>query len=200
MTDHEFARLPDKFRDEPVAHLHFQPSIDLLVDGKFCKSIDETIHAAGVKWERKVAVDSLGSSLPDECGLYMFVWRPELIFRFSAAPAAERLSWALYVGKAGTQDGTRDTLRQRYLSEYSKYVGKDASCLWDTKPIEKREHKLARYLTLRPLEYWFLTMLEVRDIEVLERRLIRMLNPPLNSQHGVKIRPGKPEPAFEEPK
>jgi hypothetical protein len=46
------------------------------------------------------------------------------------------------------------------------------------------------------LEYWYLTLDNVRDIELLEKRLIRMLRPPLNQQHGRRLRPGKPVPAF----
>jgi hypothetical protein len=199
MNDSEFIQLLHKFRDEPATSLLFQPAIELLIDDEFCKGVDKAIHDAGVKWERRTAVDGLGDSLPDERGLYMFVWRPQLMFRFDSMPATERLSWTLYIGKAGTEEGTQDTIRNRYRSEYRKYVGKDASCLWDqTTPVD-REQRLARFLTLRPLEYWFLTMRNVRDILILERKLIRLLRPPLNQQHGVKIRPGKTIPAFEEP-
>jgi hypothetical protein len=68
--------------------------------------------------------------------------------------------------------------------------------LWEDTPTESREQRLSRYLTLRPLEYWFLILDDVRDIEVLERKLIRMLWPPLNRQHKRKLRPGKTVPAF----
>jgi hypothetical protein len=130
----------------------------------------------------------------------MFVWKPDLMFRFAAAPHVEQLCWVLYVGKAGTEEGKNDTIKHRYLNEYSNYLGKDASCLWDSHAPTDREQKLARYLTLRPMEYWFLSMGDVRDILILERKLIRLLRPPLNAQHGPKIRPGKTVPAFEEPK
>ena len=199
MNEQEFAQRLHKFRDEPAPPLPFSPSIELLIDSEFCKGIDKAIHEAGVKWERCLAVEALGASLPAERGLYMFVWRPEMSFRFDSNPASERLSWALYVGKAGTENGTHDTIKHRYESEYRKYVGRDPSCLWDSAGADSRELKLARYLTLRPLEYWFLTMLSVRDIILLERKLIRLLRPPLNQQHGPKIRPGKTVPAFEEP-
>lgn len=96
--------------------------------------------------------------------------------------------------------GKNDTIKHRYMTEYSKYVGKDPSCLWDSHAPRDREEKLARYLALRPLEYWFLQIPDVRDILILERKMIRMLRPPLNQQHGPKIRPGKTVPAFEEPK
>src|SRR5262249_51416484 len=125
-----------------------------------------------------------------------FVWRPRLALKFASAPLEERFCWVLYIGKAGEKDGVKDTIRDRYQSEYSKYVGQDATCLWDHSPAEKREQRLARFLTLRPLEYWFLTMTDFKDIEILEKKLIRMLCPPLNHQHGRKLRPGKSVPAF----
>jgi len=199
MNDQEFRELLQKYRDEPASVLAFQPSIELLIDSHHCQAINSFLHQPGILWERKKAVDSLGNSLPDSPGLYMFVWRPELTLRF-ANTETERFGWVVYIGKAGTEEGRRDTIKQRYVSEYSKFVGKDPSCLWDTSPVEDRESRLARYLTLRPLEYWFLTMQDVREIQLLEKRLIKLLRPPLNLQHGVKLRPGKTVPAFEEPK
>ncbi len=201
VNEEEFILLLHKFRDEPAVRLNFTPSIELLIDSRFCKGLDKLIcPQGGPKWERRQAVETLGASLPDERGLYMFVWRPEFVFRFAAAPDTERFCWALYVGKAGIEEGKNDTIRTRYLSEYAKYVGRDASCLWADPPPADREQRLSRYLTLRPLEYWFLTLSTVRDIELFERKLIRLLQPPLNFQHGPKIRPGKTIPAFEEPK
>jgi hypothetical protein len=103
----------------------------------------------------------------------------------------------LYIGKAGIEDGKFDTIKSRYSSEYSKYVGGDIGCLWDDKPAIEREQKLARYLTLRPLEYWFLPIPTTKDIPLLERKLVRLLKPPLNNQHsGPRIKPGKTVPAF----
>jgi hypothetical protein len=199
VNDQEFTQLLHKFRDEPASTLQFQPSIEHLMDSQFCKGLDKILHTQGVKWERRKAVATLGASLPDEKGLYMFVWKPDLVFRFAAVPETEQPCWVLYVGKAGTEEGKSDTIKHRYLNEYCKYVGTDASCLWDSHAPLDREQKLARYLTLRPLEYWFLSIADVRDILVLERKLIRLLRPPLNRQHGPKIRPGKTVPAFEEP-
>lgn len=196
MNEAEFVQLVHKFRDEPAATLIFEPSIEILIDTAHCDSLNRSIHESGCKWERRLATPNLGPQLPDERGLYMFVWKPQLALKFEQAPAEERFCWVLYVGKAGEKDATADTIRNRYLSEYSKYVGKDATCLWDHTPAESREDRLSRFLTLRPLEYWFLTLENVRDIELLERRLIKMLRPPLNQQYGRKLRVGKPVPAF----
>lgn len=201
MNEGEFRDRIHKFRGEVAGELTFEPSIELLLDSDFCQGIDRIVHAVGgTRWERRVAVEDLGNSLPDVRGLYLFVWRPSFQFRFAAEPFSERLSWILYVGKAGIEGGQSDTIRHRYLVEYRKYVGGDPSQLWDTKDAN-RAQRLATYLTLRPLEYWFLPLEEPRDVEVLERKLLRMFRPPLNRQYGgPRMRPGKPEPAFEEPK
>jgi hypothetical protein len=196
MNDDEFMQLVHKYRDEPAAPLVFEPAIEILIDSAHCDWLNKNIHQSGAKWERMIAVPDLWSQLPNERGLYMFVWRPRLALTFAAAPMEERFCWVLYVGRAGEKDAKKDTIRHRYQQEYSKYVGQNATCLWDVAPAEKREERLSRYLTLRPLEYWFLTLDDVRDIEVLERKLIRMLRPPLNQQHGRKLRPGKAVPAF----
>lgn len=196
MNDDEFVQLVHKMRDEPAYPLQFEPTIEILIDSGHCEWLNKNIHHSGNKWERKVAVPTLWTQLPDEPGLYMFVWRPELALRFAATPLEERFFWVLYIGKAGERDGTKSTIKNRYQQEYSKYVGQNASCLWDDTPAERREQRLSRYLTLRPLEYWFLILDNIRDIEVLERKLIRMLRPPLNQQHGRKLRPGQTIPAF----
>lgn len=196
MNDNEFFQLVHKYRDEAATPLSFEPAIEILIDSVHCESLVKSIHQGGSKWERMVATPALAAMLPAERGLYMFVWRPMLALKFAQPPNEERFCWVLYVGKAGQSDGTSDTLKDRYGSEYCKYVAKDATCLWDETPAESREERLSRYLTLRPLEYWYLTLDNVRDIEVLEKRLIRMLRPPLNQQHGRRLRPGKPVPAF----
>lgn len=196
MNDDEFVQLVHKMRDEPAASLTFEPSIEILIDSIHCDRLNRSIHQSDCKWERLIATPTLALQLPDQRGLYMFVWRPQLALKFAHAPLEERFCWVLYVGKAGQKDAASDTIRNRYQSEYFKYVGKDATCLWDTTPAENREQRLARFLTLRPLEYWFLILENVWDIEVLERKLIRMLRPPLNQQHGRRLRPGKPVPAF----
>lgn len=199
MNEQEVGDVLHKFREEAASILQFQPSIELLMDSAFCQGLDRIIHKPGLMWEKRKATDGLGASLPDMPGLYMFVWRPEFTLRFDAG-YTERFAWVLYIGKAGKEEGKTDTIRHRYVGEYSKYVGRDPSCLWDSHAAKDREDRLSRYLTLRPLEYWFLTVDDVRDILILERKLIRLLRPPLNQQHGPKVRLGKPVPAFEEPK
>ena len=150
INEFEFIELVHKFRDETAIALHFQPSIEFLVDTPHCEALSRIIHKPNVLWEKNIAVPNLAARLPEENGLYMFVWRPELVLHF-AGSSEQRFNWVLYVGKAGKKDGTRDTLKHRYQSEYSKYVARDPSCLWKNgEPAFDREARLARYLTLRP--------------------------------------------------
>jgi hypothetical protein len=198
MNDNEFAQTLHKFREEPIAHpLDFRPSIERLMDSHHCQELGRIFHRES-KWERRKAVEGLGSSLPESRGVYAFVWRPELFLPFETG-TIEHLSWVLYVGKAGVESGEHDTIRSRFLSEYRQFVGGDIACLWDKEVPREREDRLARYLTLRPLEYWFLLLEHPRDIQLLERKLIRMLSPPLNKQlTGPRLRTGVAVPAFEE--
>ncbi|RYZ90099.1 MAG: hypothetical protein EOP06_08345 [Proteobacteria bacterium] len=172
------------------------------MDNEECKGLATILHGTSLKWERKVATSTLWTMLPQERGLYMFVWCPELMFCCenrldTSATDIEYFRWILYVGKAGVEDGKSDTLKDRYKNGYAKYVGNDPSLLWKSQPGEntKRDALLSRYLTLRPLEFWYLTLEDTYDILTLEKKLIKTLNPPLNKQHGKRLIPGKPEPA-----
>ena len=201
ITTEEFKRVLVKFREESTYSLSFDPSIARLMDSDECRGLASVLHGVSLKWERKAATSSLWTMLPEERGLYMFVWCPDLMFRCenrsdSDLSTAEYFRWVLYIGKAGVEEGQSDTLRDRYRNGYAKYVGEDPSSLWD-KPQEnpKREAMLERYLTLRPLEFWYLSVGDINEIRVLEKKLIKTLNPPLNKQHGKRLLVGTPEPA-----
>lgn len=196
VSDDEVKSALQRYRDEPLDPLYYAPSIDLLMDGDHCAAIDHLVHGSGGRWERLKAVPSLASQIPDENGIYMFVWTPNIALRFAAPPNVERCFWILYVGKAGGLDSPGATIRSRYSSEYRRYVGRDPSCLWNGPAPETRELRLARYLTLRPLEFWYLTIEKISEIPLVEKRLLKLLRPPLNYQHGPKLRPGKTTSAF----
>ncbi len=199
MNEQEFHQALHKFRDELISHpLDFRPSLERMLDSQHCQELTKLFHRTS-KWERRKAVDTLGAGLPNERGVYMFVWRPELSLPFESGPI-ERMSWVLYIGKAGIDEGENDTIRSRYISEYRHFVGGDITALWSKDAPTKREERLARYLTLRPLDYWFLLLDDPRDVQLLERKLIRMLQPPLNRHlAGPRLKVGTPVPAFEEP-
>lgn len=196
VSDDDVKSVLHKYRDEPLDPLYFAPSIDLLMDVDHCAAIDRMVHGCGAQWERLKAVPTLSSQIPDESGIYMFVWMPNIALHFAAPPEVERCFWILYVGKAGGPESPNATIRGRYQSEYRKFVGRDPSCLWNGPPPDTRELRLARYLTLRPLEFWYLPIEKTAEIPLLEKRLLKLLRPPLNYQYGPKLRPGKTTSAF----
>lgn len=195
MNDEEFRRVLQKHREEPASPLQFEPCLELLMDNDYCQILSQSIFDTGASWERLRAVSSLATRIPDDPGVYMFVWSPEFTIRFAAPPEQAGFRWVLYVGRAGGLDGGTGTLRQRYANEYSKYVAQDPSRVWDSEAATTRTDRLKRYLTLRPLEYWYLPLKDPQEIQYLERRLIRLFGPPLNHQ-GKRLRLGKPTPAF----
>lgn len=197
MNQDELLQTIHKHRDELAPLLEFCPRIEKLVDLDHCVQIQTFVHSQGAKWERRSAVPSLGESLPNEQGVYMFVWTPNFKFEFDNG-RCEAINWIVYVGKAGVVDGKSDTIKNRYLSEYRHYVGCNPSLLWDSTVTECRKQRLERYLNLWPLSFWYLPLggTPQRDIELAERQLIRLFNPPLNINHTRRLRPNKPEPAF----
>ena len=133
--------------------------------------------------------------IPDEPGLYMFVWRP--YFRFDVAAGRNiDLEQVLYLGQAGAGKYKQATLRSRYKSGYSKYFPGDPARLWEEHEVIQRHGRLQRYLALRPLEFWF-TVIQDRDqIALLEDRLLQLLNPPINQDRRPKLVRGNARPAF----
>lgn len=197
MNEYELNQTIHKHRDELASTLEFSPRIEKLVDLEHCQQIQKFVHGQGIKWERRPALASLGHSLPNERGLYMFVWTPKFAFEFDTG-TKEAVNWILYVGKAGITDGKCDTIKNRYMSEYRHYVGCNPSSLWESVIVENREQRLKKYLNLWPLHFWYMPLSSAtnQDIELAERQLIRLFNPPLNITHTRRLRPSKSEPAF----
>jgi len=194
-NDEEYNLALAKYRDIETQPMHFLPSVSRLIDVQHCQTISKWLRDLGVKWERAQATATLGDSLPDERGLYMFVWCPKLTLEFEGPPHKYQPTWVLYVGKAGIEGGTHDTIKHRYVSEYSKHVGSNPNGLWDASDGDDRQARLNRYLSVRPLEHWHLVLSTVKDIDHLERTLIKIFNPPVNRQHGAKLRATVTEPA-----
>ena len=191
LSDSEFKTIVASYRDEAAPAIEFAPAVEKLVDADYCRRLCDFLHRDGKCWERRRAVDTLYRQLPHCRGLYMFVWRPEVRFEV-ASNGVERPFWILYVGKAGSGQANTDTLRDRYQTEYRKYVGRDASVLWAKTTPQCRAQRLERYLTLRPMEYWFLDLDDTDPSEItrLEKQLIKLLRPPLNcfGSPGIGIR------------
>jgi hypothetical protein len=198
LNDEEFRRAVARFRDESTPALAFTPALERFLDASFLESIQEEFRANHFKWERRHATPSLASQLPRQRGIYMFVWAPDLSFEFDTATNHHHIVWVLYIGKAGIEGGACDTFQDRYRQAYQRYIGGDPAILWSKEnPEAPREKRLERYLTLRPLQFWYLPISDVNYIPVLERRLLQLFRPPLNTQHsGLRARLGKPSPAW----
>lgn len=193
----EFKAVVSTHRDEYASVLEFQPRIEKLVDVDHCRSLQNFVHGFGSKWERRNATSTLGDNLPSVQGIYMFVWTPSFEYVFDTGHR-ESINWILYIGKAGVVDGKFDTIKNRYITEYRRYLGCNLSSLWDTSTVETRDQRLKRYLNLWPLFYWYLPLpgTDPKEIELAEKQLIRIYNPPLNILHTRRLRPLKSEPAF----
>lgn len=186
-----------RHRDDGSQLLRIHLPVDKLLDAERCDSLSADIRTfcGSDGWEVRKATSSLGRYLPDECGLYMFVWKPHLTVPLAVGHEDRRLWFVIYVGQAGG-DGGSGTLRSRYTSEYRKYVAKDPERLWANDEPVDREGRLGCFLNLEDLEYWFVASTDFSRLLSLERRLIRILNPPLNDHGGTKLRVVSRTPAF----
>ena len=166
-----------------------------LTDFSFCEATASELQKDDRRWEVRRATPELWEQLPLSRGLYMFVFVPPLELRIAQRPQSrESFRYTLYVGKAGAGDSD-GTFRSRYKSDYCQHVAQNPERLWEPHS-RSRADLLAKYLNLYPLEYWFLEVAERDTISRLETSLIKLLNPPLNIQGTIKMRPGKPGPAF----
>lgn len=175
--------------------------LDRAGTGALCRDLADL----GNGWEVFEATERLWERLPDQPGLYMFVWRPWFRFTMMETAVAETTrpdstSQILYIGQAGSStNDTGNTLRLRYKS-YRKFIRSDPNGLWAAPPtLRISRPTLLEYLALRPLEYWFTVVEDRSTIKGLEARLLNMFNPPLN-QAGlpktIGARTKSPQPAF----
>jgi len=169
-------------------------SVAELVDHSFCRSMSEELSLGQRSWEVRKATPDLWQQLPETPGLYMFVFIPCLKLRMASPERLLSIPYALYVGCAGCEGS--GTLRSRYQTEYRRYVTQDPEYLWDIQNARDRKTLLKKFLNLYPLEYWYLEVQERETIKRLETQLIKVLNPPLNSQGKVRLHPQMTRQAF----
>jgi hypothetical protein len=189
-----------RYRDANSPVLGMELALLRMLDRLGCDQLRADLRCEGQPWEIMTATEHAWEAVPDEPGLYMFVWRPWFTFDVADARYHGDLSQVLYVGKAGTDDAGNRTsggLRQRYRS-YIKHLRSDPDILWSRAEPRTRVQLLDRYLCLRPMEYWFTLIPRHGQIPSLEDRLIKMLNPPCNQQRVPRItaKLGPPRPAF----
>ena len=166
-----------------------------LLDEDHCVTLMDNIYSTYGKWIVKTATESLYEYLPREPGLYMFVWAPRLDLKKEACKDSALYNLVLYIGQAGA-GGTSGNLKDRYKDGYSSFITGDPKSLWDDRTTQTRcrEDLLRKYLTIRPLEYWYIVVDDTDNLSFYEKRLINVLSPPLNTTGQLSI--GKTIPAF----
>ena len=193
-----FGKAVTLHQGDPSPYVTVHAPIALLGSEPLCTGLNEILKQGGRQWERRIATANLWEQLPSSAGLYMFLWMPELEFVVAdgTGPVPWRFPWILYVGEAGAGE-SRNTLHERYKGEYSGILDGDPEQLWTSRLGRRpsRAELLKHYLTLFPLEYWYLEIDDHAQVAPLERRLLQMLNPPLVFQNRAQL-VGKPEPAF----
>lgn len=182
-----------KHRESPPAGLSMVLPFHHHMDTDFCNAISADIQNLSTAWEKRRATRDLWKQLPAQSGIYMFVFTSPL--HLITGTASYSPSWILYVGRAGNATSRR-TIRDRYRHEYAKYIEQDPEILWTAPTPRSREERLSLYLTIYPLEFWFLTIERRENIPVIEDRLIKLLAPPINIQQQPRLRPQRPQDAF----
>ncbi len=181
----DLTALVAKHRDRDSPTLTVDLALQRLLDTADCRALQDTLTAVAGPWEAYTASEHLYEILPDEPGVYMFVWRPPFQFDVHPGRRSFDLTQVLYVGRAG---GTsQNTLKERY-KDYRKYLRADPAQLWEVGEPLTRPGRLARYLALRPLEYWYAVINQPDEVDSVEARLTRLLNPPLNKDRRPKLR------------
>lgn len=193
------ANLTDLIRlnpGEPGRTITFGLSSALLADHSHCSILTDKMvqESQDGGWEIHSATTISVLTIPETPGIYLFVWQPELKFPRSEPHRSRQLSFVLYVGQAGGSR-TQGTLRTRFR-EYQPFIGSSPEVLWDALPLDSRTRRKQCYLSLEPLEYWFLACKTGSDIDGLERMLYDLLKPPMNKQRPKRLRIGHTQPAF----
>jgi hypothetical protein len=120
---------------EPSPYMQLRLPVDPLINDDHCEQISAALQSVCSDWERRTATTTLWKQLPAAKGLYMFVWRPRLQLRFADDPGkAVSPPYILYIGQAGGNPASSNTIKSRYKGEYSKYVEKNPEILWDSSP------------------------------------------------------------------
>ncbi|MEU9890133.1 hypothetical protein [Sphaerisporangium sp. NPDC051011] len=182
-----FNKIVQRYREEDSPALQLEWGLLRMLDGEACKVLQEDLRQYAKPWEVFTATDGLADALPPMPGLYMFVWQPSFKFDVADRPGQGNLPQVLYIGQAGGANSRSNTIRQRY-KDYRPHMRGNPEELWTRPEPVTRPERLSRYLSLRPLEFWC-AIVDNRDkIEHLEKRLIRLFNPPLNDRGRPKIR------------
>jgi hypothetical protein len=152
--------------------------LDQVLDIGWSRDVSNSI-LTGKTWVKTPVTSLLRGFLPEKAGLYMFVWKCPFPVPNNDDPNY-KFSYVLYVGKAGSTD-SGGTIKSRFANEYENIIGKYPESLW-IRNCETRKDRLKRILNLRELEFWYIELSKLDEIEYHESTLIRIFNPPGNSQ------------------
>jgi len=162
--------------------LEIQLGIAPMMDVPAHQVLQDDLQRLASPWERLKATATIADAIPDEPGLYMFVWSPSIKLAMADRTQGS-FHQVLYIGHAGGAGQMGNTLRNRYR-DYKKHLLGNPENLWTREPPTNRDDRLTHYLALRPLEYWFATVSDRAAIKNLEERLLHLYNPPINIQGG----------------
>lgn len=174
-------------RESDFTPITFQPPLIPLLDLARCRAWEEELKKRATKWEVRQATVDLWRQIPDVPGLYMFVWKPPLHFQMEGFAKPHAFSWVLYLGLAGA-GSSKNTLKYRYKKEYSNYLNGNPTNIFAKATSGGRTELFKRWLLLRPLEYWWAEVSDTDQLIELEKQMIKLLAPPLNTQHNRKLR------------
>lgn len=169
------------------------------------RQVSEMLENLG-SWERLRARPSAVREIPKKPGIYMFVWCPPFRLKFADPIKVSNdnqtnayfiTRYVVYVGQAGGGGG-QGNLCARFKGEYARAL-EDASPkeLFSREEARSRKDKLKRYLSLEPLEYWFMVVEDTDSLKALERSLQQFLNPPATVQNRPALYTAETRKAFE---
>ncbi len=171
------------------------------LDRHWCEVMSRSVLANG-KWTVMEATAGLAGHLPDQSGLYLFVWRIPFPMP-TQRDSSMHFRTVLYVGQAGAKHDT-GTLKKRYATEYAAIINNSPNAIWSS-DMSSRESRLSKLLSLRHLEYWYTVTPEREHLLLYENALISLFNPPGNTKSsplsGAETKPiratiRQPVPAF----
>lgn len=180
-------------RDSKASAPEFRLPLVPSIDETHCTAWSRQLGKVAGSWEVRKATPDLWHQIPAAPGIYMFVWRIPVGFKVEGK-GEQFFRHLLYCGQAGAKE-SKGTLRDRYKNEYSKHLKGDPATLFDEAPLRGRAQWLGRWLLLHPLEYWWTEVADASKVADLEKELIRILAPPLNTQHKI-LRAATRKPAF----
>jgi len=193
-TQDDFRRVLALHRNDPSVSLDCCLPLYYQMDTDFCEATSAELSTYGTAWEVHRATKDLWRQLPKESGVYLFVLEPSLNLRLTNGMARPATT-VIYVGRAGAADAPA-TLKDRYRGEYSRLVGGDPNVLWEEGFARTRVERLKKYLTVKPLNYWYSIIEDLSKIRQVEANLIKIFNPPLNVAGRARVKLEKPKPAF----